>query len=261
MRRETLQQRLACYCKTCASSPDSYISTTMSQPPTSSPSTNSWGIVGQLEIAESSWRIRGSGSTSTAAKGTSSACSAATVRAEKPHAGASGDPFMKRSTRCSEMASATASRIGLDSLAGAAEGAGSPLSMGRGSGWLADMEVSSISVGLDRRWDLGLQRQGVDGPSDLPAEDGVDESMLLDAAATLERRRGDGGAEVIAAAGVVLDLGVGTVDRRLDALLYVLGGGHRPSVEDRRSRSGGRDGRARQATGPFFPAPHLAILW
>jgi hypothetical protein len=33
-----------------ASSPDSYISVTMSQPPSSSPLTKSWGIVGQLEM-------------------------------------------------------------------------------------------------------------------------------------------------------------------------------------------------------------------
>ena len=46
--------------------------------------------------------------------------------------------------------------------------------------------------------------------------------------------RGDGCAEVVAAAGVVLDVGVGARDRGLDALAYVLGGGHRPSVEDRR---------------------------
>ena len=52
-----------------ASSPDSYISVTMSQPPTSSPSTNSCGIVGQFESAVSSWRIRGSGRMSTAANG------------------------------------------------------------------------------------------------------------------------------------------------------------------------------------------------
>ena len=50
-----------------ASSPVSYISVMMSQPPTSSPLTNSWGIVGQLEIADSSWRMRGSGRMSTAA--------------------------------------------------------------------------------------------------------------------------------------------------------------------------------------------------
>ena len=68
----------------------------MSQPPTSSPRTKSWGIVGQLESAESSWRIRGSVSTSTAANGVPSVWRAATVRAEKPQAGASGVPFMKR---------------------------------------------------------------------------------------------------------------------------------------------------------------------
>ena len=60
-----------------ASSPDSYISVMMSQPPTSSPRTNSCGIVGQLESADSSWRIRGSGRMSTAANGVPSASSAA----------------------------------------------------------------------------------------------------------------------------------------------------------------------------------------
>ena len=74
----------------CWSSPDSYISVTMSQPPTSSPSTNSCGIVGQLESAESSWRMRGSGRMSTAANGVPSDCRIATVRAEKPHAGCVG---------------------------------------------------------------------------------------------------------------------------------------------------------------------------
>ncbi len=66
-----------------------------------------------VEIAESSWRIRGSGRTSTAANGVSSACRAATVRAEKPHAGASGVPFMNRITLCSAIASRIASAIGL----------------------------------------------------------------------------------------------------------------------------------------------------
>ena len=60
------------------------------QPPTSSPSTKSCGIVGQLEIAESSWRMRGSGRMSTAANGVPAACSAATVRAENPHVGLLG---------------------------------------------------------------------------------------------------------------------------------------------------------------------------
>ena len=57
--------------------------------------------------------MRGSGRTSTAAKRASSACSAATVRAENPHAGASGVPFMKRITSCVAIAWAIASRIGL----------------------------------------------------------------------------------------------------------------------------------------------------
>ena len=41
----------------------------MSAPPISSPRTKTCGIVGQLEIAESSWRISGSGRTSTAVIG------------------------------------------------------------------------------------------------------------------------------------------------------------------------------------------------
>src|SRR4051812_32304934 len=68
--------------------------------------------------------MRGSGRMSTAANGVSSDCSAATVRAEKPQAGASGVPFMNRITLCSEIASEIASRIGLASSAGAACGAG-----------------------------------------------------------------------------------------------------------------------------------------
>ena len=63
---------------------------------------------------------------STAANGTSSDCRIATVRAENPHAGASGVPFMNRITSCSAIASAIASRIGLVSASGAA-GAGAPL--------------------------------------------------------------------------------------------------------------------------------------
>src|SRR5580692_11214071 len=91
--------------------------------------------------------MRGSGSTSTAANGTSSSCSAATVRAEKPHAGASGVPFMNRITLCSEIASVIASRIGLVSPPGAeasAIGLGWGLDIGRSRvllGWL-DMEGS-----------------------------------------------------------------------------------------------------------------------
>jgi hypothetical protein len=98
---------------TSASSPDSYISVMMSQPPISSPLLKSCGIVGHCEIADSSWRMRGSGRMSTAVKGVSSACSIATVRAEKPHAGASGEPFMKRMMSLSAIASAIASRIWL----------------------------------------------------------------------------------------------------------------------------------------------------
>ena len=73
--------------------------------------TKSCGIVGHCESAESSWRMRGSGRMSTAANGAPSACRAATVRAEKPHMGCSGVPFMKRMTGFSPIAWAMASRI------------------------------------------------------------------------------------------------------------------------------------------------------
>ena len=55
----------------------------MSDPPTSSPLTNSCGMVGQSDSELSSWRMRGSGRMSTAANGTSSAWSAAEARALK----------------------------------------------------------------------------------------------------------------------------------------------------------------------------------
>ena len=68
-----------------------------------------------------------------------------------------------------------------------------------GSGWCAGMEGSWFSGGGQST--LGLQRQRVDRSADLLAENRVDEAVLLDAAAARERRGGDSGAEVIAAAG------------------------------------------------------------
>src|SRR4051794_39112882 len=179
----------------CASSPDSYISMMMSEPPTSSPLTNSWGIVGQSDSALSSWRMRGSGRTSTAAKPTWSAWSAPAARAEKPQAGASGTPFMKRITSLSRIASAIASRRGFS-------------------------VVSLMSLGLRR------QGQGVDGAADLVAEHRVDHPVLLDAALAGELGGQHGRPEVVAAAGPVLHIGVGAGDGRLDALLDLFGSGH-----------------------------------
>jgi hypothetical protein len=90
------------------------------------------------------------------------------------------------------------------------------------------MECSYLSVGGDLRWGLGLERERVDRSADLRAEDRIHETVLLDPAEAVERGRGDGGAEVVAAPGVVLDLGVCPRDGGLDALLYVLCGGHAP---------------------------------
>ena len=214
-RDATHQRRLSA----CSSSPDSYISVTMSQPPSSSPLTNSCGIVGQLEIAESSWRMRGSGRMSTAANGVSSDCSTATVRAEKPQAGASGVPFMNRITLCSAIASAIASRIGLRSRP-RAPGRAAPAGRGTwesahrngarhgapGSGdcWLL-ARLGALGWILPRRERSSATARGSGRRS--PRRTSRRRGVLLDAAAAGERRRGHGRAEVVAAAGVVLDLG------------------------------------------------------
>src|SRR5436190_8739712 len=149
----------------------------MSQPPTSSPSMNSCGIVGQLEIADSSARMRGSGSTSTAAKRAPEDCSAATVRAENPHAGASGVPFIKRITRCSAIASAIASPTSVGgSGCGAGCGASAPPAMGGSCvGGVCDITCSWALIGGGR---LGLQGEGMDGSADLRAEDLVYQAVL-----------------------------------------------------------------------------------
>ena len=69
-------------------------------------------------------------------------------------------------------------------------------------GWAAAAALRGVLLR-----DVRLQRQRVDRAADLGAEDLVDQAVLLDAAAPGERRGGDGRAEVVAAAGVVLDLG------------------------------------------------------
>src|SRR6187200_264429 len=70
----------------------------MSAPPISSPRTKTCGIVGQLDTAESSCRIRGSGRTSTAVTGAPAARSASSAREEFPHMTNWGVPFMNRAT-------------------------------------------------------------------------------------------------------------------------------------------------------------------
>ena len=99
---------------------------------------------------------------STAANSLPTASSAATVRAENPHAGRSGVPFMKRITSWSRIASAIASRMGF----------------------------SVVSLMLTP---LAFEGQRVDRPADVGPEHRVHAPVLLDAAEAREtrgRRRG-----------------------------------------------------------------------
>ena len=73
-----------------ASSPDSYISVTMSQPPTSSPLTNSWGIVGQLEMPRAPGGCAGRAGCRRRRTARRGPRGPPTVRAEKPHIGRLG---------------------------------------------------------------------------------------------------------------------------------------------------------------------------
>src|SRR5476649_3060324 len=84
------------------SSPRWYISITMSQPPTSSPSTHSCGKVGQLAYFGISARISGFCKISTYAKRSPQAERACTACAEKPQLGNFGEPFMYRRIGFSE---------------------------------------------------------------------------------------------------------------------------------------------------------------
>src|SRR5215207_1719048 len=166
----------------------------MSAPPTSSPLTNSCGIVGQFDSADSSWRMRGSGSTSTAANDASSVWRAPAVRAEKPHIGCSGVPFMKRITGFDLIASSIASRRGFC--------------------------VSSLTV--ESSLGLGLQGKGVDAVAELAVEDVVDEAMLGDPRESRERRGGDDRLEVVPV--IAGDLGSRAGDAGLDARLELFFG-------------------------------------
>ena len=69
----------------------------------------------------------------------------------------------------------------------------------------------------------------MDWPAYLVSEHVVDEPVLLDARETVEAIRDHLGAKVVATAREVLDLGAGAGQGGLDALLEVLGGGHRNS--------------------------------
>ena len=67
----------------------------------------------------------------------------------------------------------------------------------------------------------------MDRAADLIAEHAIHKLVLLDAATPGKSRGHDRRAEVVAATGVVLDVGSGPWDRGLDSLLNLLGCGHR----------------------------------
>src|SRR3990167_8508273 len=81
----------------CCSSPDSYISIMMSEPPMNSPLTYSCGMVGQLLYSLMPWRISSSSSTLTVFTVLGSTPQALRIwiaRPEKPHMGKLALPFM-----------------------------------------------------------------------------------------------------------------------------------------------------------------------
>jgi len=80
------------------SDPSADISSTMSQPPSSSPLTYSCGNVGQSEYVFSPCRTSSSPRMSKVRKGTPVACSASTTRRLNPQRASSALPFMKSST-------------------------------------------------------------------------------------------------------------------------------------------------------------------
>src|SRR6187200_1181024 len=137
----------------------------MSAPPTSSPLTKTWGIVGQPESAESSWRKRGSGRISTAVTGAPAPRRAASARCEFPQAAKFGVPFMKSVTGSDSMSSEI---------------------------WLR-RSLTGLSFRLDPEFvDGAVGKRGREGV--------VDELVLVDQRQALEARARDVHLEVVAAA-------------------------------------------------------------
>ena len=80
--------------KVSSNSPLWNASVTMSQPPTNSPPTYSWGIVGHSLYALTPSRIESSSNTLTLSNSTPVAWSTRQTCCEKPHWGCCGVPFM-----------------------------------------------------------------------------------------------------------------------------------------------------------------------
>src|SRR4051794_19009769 len=141
----------------------------MSAPPTSSPPMKTCGIVGHPDSDESSWRISGSGRTSTAVTGAPASRSARSARSELPHMTNCGVPFMKSTT---------------------------------GSFSITCLIVSFSSLIGPSRRDSHLVNGAV---RKRLCERRIDQLVLLEAREPVELRRRDDHLEVVAAAGAVLD--------------------------------------------------------
>ena len=171
-----------------ASSPDSNISMMMSEPPTSSLFTNSWGIVGQPDSPDSSSRMRGSGRMSSAAYWTPSALSAPGRARREAARGLVGRALHEQHH------AVLVDRL-LDEVA--------DLVVGHGV-------APGVEVLMESAWMA---------PPISCAEHVVDQLVLLDPRQALEPVRHDLGAEMVAAAGEVVDPDLRARQRRSDALL------------------------------------------
>src|SRR6266404_2543086 len=180
--------------RSCFNSPVSNISRTMSQPPTNSPCTYSWGTVGQFENSLMPWRTEGSARTSMPLNLTPRWLRIWTTAAEKPHCGKTGVPFMKSTTGaspiCWRMRSCRLVSIVSVLVCGAPQ---------RG------LERKPRSGFRSIRGGARLQRERVQLVAHPAAQRLIDQLMLLDPAFAAEPAGDDAGGVVIAVAPQILD--------------------------------------------------------
>ena len=156
----------------------------MSAPPINSPLMDTCGIVGHTDSAESSCRICGSGSTSTAVTGAPAARNARRARSEFPHMTSCGVPFMNTLTGSFSMISLI---------------------------WSPNVSLLPAHVLSSR-----LHSELVDRPvGERPCERLVDEAVLIDEREPVEAAAGDRDLEVVAAARPVFHPDLARVGERV----------------------------------------------